>query len=222
MTTSALPGRRACPPALALLALLGCGHTCAGESYGAIGFPGAMGGYAHDVDERVVLRADYARLGSRRVDGAEEGIYYRGHAKFRRIGLFADFFPVGNGLRLTTGLTLNHMKMDLNSDLAGGTVNVGGVDYVVGQGAYFNVRVRMPRITPYLGIGWGHHRREAGWGLVADIGLSLGKPRLALDTNLDERGVAQADIARELGQLRDGLGQIRAIPQISVGMSYRY
>lgn len=198
------------------------GTARAGEAYGAIGMPGLMGGYAQEFSPKVTLRADYATLGSRRVDGTEEGIYYRGRVKARRVGLFADYFPMSNGFRLTSGLTLNHMKVRLDSDFSGGTVNVGGMDYVVGSGAYINARVQMPRVTPYVGIGWGHHRREPGWGVVADLGVSIGKAKVDVDTNLASFGVPQADIDREIGELRDAARDIRVIPQASVGMSYRY
>lgn len=198
------------------------GTARAGEAYGAIGIPGLMGGYAQEVSPRVTLRADYATLGSRQVDGTEEGIYYRGRAKARRVGLFADYFPMSNGFRITSGLTINHMKVKLNSDFSGGTVNVGGMDYVVGNGAYLNAQVQMPRVTPYLGIGWGHHRREPGWGVVADLGVSIGRAKVDVDTNLAAFGVPQTDIDREIRELRDAAHDIRVIPQASVGMSYRY
>lgn len=221
MTTSSLPCTLCRMTVAALLAGLGC-QAHAGESYGAIGLPGVMGGYAHELGPRMTLRADYATLGSRRLDGNEEGIYYKGRARFRRVGLFADYFPMSNGFRVSSGLTINHMKAQLDADLAGGSIDVGGTRYAVGPGAYFNARVRMPTVTPYLGIGWGHHRREAGWGVVADLGVSIGKAKVDVDTNLVQLGVAQADIDQEVRELRDAVDEFRVIPQASVGMSYRY
>lgn len=219
------PRPLAAPPLMALWAF---GLTAwspaahAGATYGAIGFPGVMGGYAHTVDDKVVLRADYAGLRSRSKDGEHEGIVYKGRVKFARLGLFADYFPVGNGLRLTGGLTLNHMSVDLKSDFHGGTVEVGGTSVPVTSADYFNVKARMPHVTPYVGLGWGHHGQAPGWGFFADLGVSVGKPRVTVDTNLDERGVPQADIDREMQELRDSADKIRVIPQVSFGLSYRY
>lgn len=194
----------------------------AGATYGAVGFPGVMGGYAHTVNDHVVLRADYAALRSRDKNGEEEGIVYKGRVKFARVGLFADYFPLGNGFRVTGGMTINRMKAELKSDFHGGVVNVGGMDVPVTPSDYFNVEVEMPRATPYVGIGWGHHGQAAGWGFFADVGVSIGKPKVSVHTNLQERGATQADIDRETRELRETAEKIRGIPQISVGVSYRY
>jgi hypothetical protein len=197
----------------------------AGEFYGGIGVPGLMAGYAQAVSDLVVLRADVATLGTRRKDGVQEGIDYRGTLKANRLGAFADYFPWGTPFRLTAGLTLNQMRVDLRSDFATGQlVTVGNNTVVVppGQSYYFNVRVKVPEFTPYLGVGWGHRDAAPGWGVVADLGASLGKAKVSVDTNVASAGISQADIDRETQQIKDGVGQIRVIPQLSLGVSYRY
>lgn len=195
----------------------------AGEAYGAVGFPGVMGGYAQPINERVVLRADYASLGSHNKDGQREGINYRGKLKLARVGLFADYFPSATGFRLTGGLTFNDMSLKLRSNMpAGSTINVGGVNYIATGNEYLNADVKIPKVTPYIGIGWGHHRREPGWGLIADLGVSIGKAKLDVDTNLASQGVQQADIDREVRDLRDDVAKVRVVPQLSLGASYRF
>ena len=211
--------------AATVLALGGAPLTTlhAGESYGSVGFPGVMAGYAHHLDDQVVVRADYAALRSRQMDGNEDGIKYKGTAKFRRVGLFADYFPTGNGLRVTGGLTFNHMKVDLNSDFSsGGSLDVGNANYVLPAGAYFNVRIKMPPVTPYVGVGWGHQGKRAGWGLLVDLGVSIGRAKVSVDTNLASMGVSQSDIDMETKQVRNGIGAIRVMPQATIGISYKY
>jgi len=195
-----------------------------GEVYTGLGFPGLMVGYAHAVDALVTARVDYASMGGRSRDGFEEGINYRGRARFARVGLFADYFPWNNGFRVTGGLTVNQMKVDLRADLQpGDTITVGDSTVTVpGSGYRFNVTVKVPPVTPYLGIGWGHHRREPGWGVIADLGASIGRAQVDIDTNLTEAGVSQADIDRETRELKDGVGKIRLVPQATLGISYRY
>lgn len=195
----------------------------AGEGYGAVGIPGVMGGYAHTLTDRVVLRADYASLGSHNKDGNREGINYKGKLKLARVGLFADYFPAGGGFRLTGGMTVNDMSLKLRSNMpAGSIVNIGGTNYIANGNEYLNADVKVPKVTPYLGIGWGHHRRDPGWGFIADLGVSIGKAKLDVDTNLATYGVSQADIDREVQDLRDDVAKVRVIPQLSVGMSYRF
>lgn len=213
-------------PALALAAALSpLMHSTAqaGEAYGAVGFPGVMGGYAQTVNDRLVLRADYASLGTHNKNGEREGINYKGKLKLGRVGLFADYFPGGNGFRLTGGLTVNDMSLKLRSNMpAGSTINVGGTNYIANGNEYLNADVKIPKVTPYVGIGWGHHRGEPGWGFIADLGVSIGKAKLDVDTNLASYGVSQADIDREVKDLKDDVAKVRVVPQLSVGMSYRF
>jgi hypothetical protein len=196
----------------------------AGEVYSGIGFPGLMVGYAHAVSDLVSLRTDFATLGSRTKNGDQEGINYRGTAKFSRLGVFADYFPWGNGFRLTGGLTINQTRIDLASDFhAGEVVTIGNSTLLVpASGYYFNVHVKVPNVTPYLGLGWGHQGIESGWGLVADLGASIGRAQIEVSTNLASAGVTPADIDRETSEIKDGVGKIRLIPQATIGISYRY
>lgn len=195
-----------------------------GEVYTGLGFPGLMVGYAHAVDALVTARVDYASMGSRSQDGFEEGINYQGRARFARVGVFADWFPWNNGFRVTGGVTVNQMKVELRADLQpGDTLTVGNATVTVpGSGYRFNVDIKAPRVTPYIGIGWGHHRREPGWGVIADLGASIGRAQVEIDTNLTDAGVSQADIDQETRQLRDGVGKVRFVPQATLGISYRY
>lgn len=212
--------------ALGALCMLSAGAQ-AGEIYGNIGLPGVMLGYAQPIGPNLTLRGDIATLGRHDKDGREEGIDYTGRLKAQRAGLFADWFPSGSGsgFRLTGGVTFNDVRADLQGRGNGGTINIGGRDYVTGPDDRFDVKIEFPRTTPYLGIGWGHPPSTAtGWGFVFDLGASIGKAKVrgsVSGPNLSGR-VSQADIDRELEELRDGAGKLRALPQLSVGLSYRF
>lgn len=199
----------------------------AGEVYAGIGLPGLFAGYAHPVTEKVTLRADYATLGSRKKDGNEEGIDYQGHVKIARLGAFADYFPWANsGFRLTGGVTINQIQANLRSKFAAGTIQTVGNDtnVLILPGDRFNARIRFPRVTPFLGIGYGHQPvKTTGWSFHADLGVSIGRPKLDIDTNLVERGaISQDDVDEETRELRDGLANVRVIPQLSLGVSWRF
>lgn len=88
----------------------------------------------------------------------------------------------------------------------------------------FNARIKFPSATPYVGIGWGHHAAGPGWGFVFDLGGSIGRAKVegsVSGPNLSGN-VSQADIDAELAQLRDGVGKVRFVPQVSIGASYRF
>ena len=210
----------------ALLAGLSTTPTHAGESYANVGIPGLMLGYAHSVNSQWGLRGDVATLGSVNRNFTESGITYQGTIKAQRLGLFADYFPMQGSFRLTGGLTFNHMRVSLKSQFDGTTsVTLGSQTLTPTAGDYFNAELKFPRVMPYLGVGWGHQAREQGLGFVADLGVMIGKAKVTTTQNVvaNHPGVvSQADVDAETQKLRDGVGDIRFVPQLSVGVSYRY
>lgn len=195
----------------------------AGSAYAQVGFPGVGIGYAQALNDVVTLRGDFSTMGSRSKNGTEEGINYNGKVKVSRWGLFADYFPLGNGFRLTGGATVNDMSVKLRSNITAGTsITVGNATVISNGTEYFNADIKFPKVTPYIGIGWGHADKTAGWGFVGDLGVSFGRAKVSIDTNVSQRGVSQADIDRETQEVKDGVGKIRVLPQATLGVSYRY
>jgi len=73
-----------------------------------------------------------------------------------------------------------------------------------------------------LGLGYGH-QLGSGWGFTFDLGASIGKAKISeTHTGTVLGNASQADIDRELAELRDGVGKIRLIPQISLGVATRF
>jgi len=198
----------------------------AGEAYGNIGVPGAMLGYAHSLNSSFGLRADVATLGSIRRDFTESGITYQGKIKSNRLGLYADYFPLQGGFRLTGGLSFGNTRVHLKSKFDGTTaVTVGSQTLTPSSNDYLSAEMKFPTTMPYLGIGWGHQAREQGLGFVADLGVLIGKAKLNTSQNLVANYpglISQADVDAETQKLRDGVGDVKVIPQVSVGLSYRY
>lgn len=200
---------------------LAAGAAHAGEVYAGIGLPGVMLGYAHPIHDSLTVRGDFATLGSRSKQQTEEGIDYDAKATLGRVGVFADWFVAG-GLRLTGGLTLNDFKVDLLARGNGQPITIGGRSYPTSGADRFKVAIKFPSTTPYLGIGYGH-QLSTGLGFVFDIGASIGKAKLSTEAsgpNLSQ--VSQADIDAETAELRDGVARLRALPQISFGVAYRF
>lgn len=195
----------------------------AGEVYGSIGLPGVMLGYAQPLGPQLGVRADLATLGNRSRDGTEEGIAYSGTLKTQRIGLFADWFPLGGSFRLSGGLTVNDYRLDMAATGAGGTLTIGNTTYTTTADDRFDVRIKFPSTTPYLGIGWGHHNASTGLRFSADLGAMIGKAKVSGTVSGPQaQNVSQADIDAELAELRDGVGRVKFIPQLSVGIGYSF
>lgn len=211
---------------LGLLACAGGARAAGGiELYGLVGIPGPGVGVGVPVGSGLTLRADIGGTDKISRSVTEDGITYDATGKATRIGLFADWFPWLGSFRLTGGLTLNDMKLDLNASGAGRVLQIGSNTYTLGADDRYEVRGEFPAATPYLGLGWGHHASAgAGWGFVADVGLSFGKPKVngrASGPWASQPGL-QADIDRETQTLRDTVGSFRVFPQLSVGVNYRF
>jgi len=204
----------------ALLVLAGAVQA-AGEVYGGIGLPGLMLGYAQPLNERFTVRGDVATLGSRSVTRTENVITYSGKLKAQRAGVFADWFAFSGGFRVTGGVTFNQFSLDLGARTnSGDTITIDNTAYT--QGGSLDISVKFPSTTPYLGIGWGHHSGK-GLGVVWDLGASIGRATVkgtlggALAT-----AVPQSKLDAELADIRDGVGKIRILPQVSLALNYRF
>jgi hypothetical protein len=206
--------------ALMLATAASPGH--AGELYAQVGLPGLMLGYAHPLNAQFGLRVDFATLGSRSGNRDEDGINYAGTLKLNRTALLADWFPLSGGFRLTAGVTANQYKLDLLATGAGGTLTVGNTTYTTTANDRLNVQVKYPTSTPYIGLGWGH---QTGNGLrfSLDVGAMIGKAKVSYSlAGPWSSQVSQADLDAELAELRDGVGKVRAVPQISLGLGYSF
>ena len=196
----------------------------AGEVYGNVGLPGVMLGYAQPVSDSLTLRADLGTLGSHDKDYEESGINYQGTAKLHRAGVFADWFAFGGGFRFTGGATFQNARLDLTADGAGQSFDIGGQTVVLAPGDRFDVRIKYPSVMPYLGIGYGHQPSGTGWGSVFDLGVSIGKPKVTGKVSGPTLSgqVSQEDVDAELAELRDDVGDIKVLPQLSIGVNYRF
>ncbi|MEY4564627.1 MAG: hypothetical protein RLZZ618_3904 [Pseudomonadota bacterium] len=199
----------------------------AGEVYGGIGLPGAMLGYAHSVSPSLTVRGDFATLGSRKERTTEEGVTYDSNIGFNRAGLFADWFPAGNGFRVVGGLTFNNLKADLSARGDGVTqFTIGSQTFTSNPNDRMDVSITYPKVTPYLGLGYGHHA-DKGWGFVFDLGASFGRAKVSethSGPSFSSSGgpVTQADVDAETQELRDGVAKVTFIPQVSLGVSYKF
>lgn len=206
---------------LGLLAGLGA-NVQAQDIYGGIGLPGLYTlGYAHPVSQSWGVRGEYAGGLSASANGTDNGVRYDATFKSSRAGLFADWFPFNGGFRLVGGVTANDTKLTVNG--------VGGPNTTIGNvttdttGKKFNVNLKYPSTTAYLGLGYGHHVSTKGLGFYADVGVTLGSFTAEIDTDLvGYNGITQADVDAQKKKMNDSLGGLSYLPSVSVGMVYRF
>lgn len=212
----------------ALMGLAAGGAAQAQEVYVGGGLFGVQIGYAHAVSRSVTLRGDYMTLGGGSKTTNESGTQYQANMKWNRTALLADWFPFeSSSFRFTGGATFNSVAIDLTAGGAGTSVDIAGTKYTLGANDAFNIKIKMPSTTPYLGLGWGHKQGGKGWGLHADLGVSVGQFKVT-ETRTGELanggalGVTQANADAEMADVRDGVAKVKFLPQVTMGVSYRF
>lgn len=216
--------------AILALALGGASLAQAQNIYLGVGLPNVYTvGYAHSMGSSWGLRGEYAGGTSLSTSGTSEGIEYDAKFKSSRAGVFADWFPFGGGFRLVGGLTSNDTRLDVSA--RGTTATIDG-NTVSLAGKYFNVAMKYPSATPYLGIGYGHQQSDKGLGFYFDLGVSFGSFSADVDTNLvgtpavDGNGnpttISQQDVDAEKKKLNDSLAGVSVLPSLSLGLVYRF
>ena len=202
--------------------LLGLPAAQAGEVYGQLGLPGFGVGYAQPINSTFGVRADWVSLGNRSKTQNEEGVDYAVKLNSSRLALLADIFPFQGSFRVTAGMTSNNYKLELDASGAGKVITVGSRSYTLTADDGYNVQIKFPSSTPYLGIGWGH-QQQTGLRFAADLGAMIGKAKLtSAGRGQFATTQGQADVDAELAELRDGVGKIRFVPQISFAIGYAF
>lgn len=210
---------------LALLLGANTCHAADHSAYLAVGLPGITVGYAYAISPMFGVRGDVGTTGSVNRAQTESGVDFKGTVKYNRAGLFGDWFPFSGGFRLTGGLTMVQMGMDLKSHFDGTTpVDINGHVLTPSASDYFNAKLKYPSTMPYLGLGWGHQGGDAGLGFSFDLGVSFGKPKLNTDTNLlaNYNFLNQADIDAKTEDVRKSLDKVSVLPAFSIGLNYRF
>jgi len=148
--------------------------------------------------------------------------------KSNRLGLFADWFPFDNALRLVAGLTWNDMAVDVTASSSATNFVTVNDKKVSLAGESYSVKLGFPKATPYVGVGLGHSpRKEAGLDFHADLGLMVGSFSSTITTSVLNKNiggvvVTQADIDKESQSMKDAISSLGVFPSLSVGLSYRF
>lgn len=185
-------------------------------------------GYAKPVNENWAVRAEYAFGPSWTYSDQVSKGSADVRLKSNRLGLFADWFPFDNALRLVAGLTWNDMAVDVTASSSATNFVTVNDKKVSLAGESYSVKLGFPKATPYVGVGLGHSpRKEAGLDFHADLGLMVGSFSSTITTSVLNKNiggvvVTQADIDKESQSMKDAISSLGVFPSLSVGLSYRF
>lgn len=216
--------------ALATLTLLAARPAAAVEAYAATGFPYALIGVAQPLNASFALRADFGTIAHHAYSGSTSDNDFKGNIHYARTALVGDWFVAEGGFRLTGGATFNQAKATMTASAHGGKITIGGVQYDAPSSVYYvQSELSFPKAAPYLGLGWGHHDSPAGLSFNFDLGAAIGtakatplKPSAALANELALSSSGSADLASENRDFQDTVRKFKAIPQLTLGLGYRF
>lgn len=190
-------------------------------------------GYAKPINDSWGMRGEFAITPkltyNDNVSGGSASVSF----KSSRLGLFADWFPFDNSLRLVGGLTLNDLKGDFNgASSASNFVTVNNKKVSLASETY-NASLTFPTATPYIGVGLGHNpKKDKGLGFHADVGLMIGSFTSSINTSLLNKPIptaagtfvtiTQDDLDAESKSVRDAISKVGVLPSLSLGLSYRF
>jgi len=216
--------------ALATLALAAARPAAAVEPYAATGFPYALVGIAQPINGMFAVRADFGTIAHHAYSGTTSDNDFKGNIDYNRGALLGDWFVAGGGFRLSAGATFNTAKATMTASSHDGKISLGGTQYNAPSSLYYvTSELSFPKATPYVGLGWGHHQSTPGLSFNFDLGASIGtakatplkaSPALASELALDQQG--SADLAQENRDFQDAVHKFKAIPQLTVGLGYRF
>jgi len=182
---------------------------------------GAGGDVALGLNKMIAVRAG-GHFASVKPSLDVEGITYNGALKWKNGQFLLDLHPMGNALRLSTGLFLNGNKINIAVDPAS-SVTLGGQTYAAAEIGTLSGAVTFQTAAPYFGLGFGSSGK-IGFGV--DLGVVLqGKPRVAYTGTTTLTGAAQQqfnqNVAAEMAQIQakvDDFSLVRYYPVLSAGL----
>ena len=228
--TSAQARARLAVGALAASALFAAGSAAAVEPYVATGFPYLLVGLAQPINASFAVRADFGSIAHHGYSGTTSDNDFKGNIDYSRAALLADWFVAEGGFRLSAGATFNQAKATMTASSHDGKISLGGVQYDAPSSLYYvQSDLSFPKAAPYVGLGWGHHDSAPGLSFNFDLGASIGtakatplkaSPALASELALNQQGAT--DLQQESHDFQDDVHKFKAIPQLTIGLGYRF
>ena len=190
------------------------------EIYGGVGSTGGEIGMAQALSDSLSVRFEGNVLGYR-THFATEGIDYDVRLKSKNVAAYLDGFIVG-GVRVTGGALIGSRRFHGTATSLGGTVMINGVSYPVSPGDGLDFDANFPRVTPYLGLGYGH-RANPGLQLYADAGVAYGRPKVVLSPTASlAMKVSPTDLLAEQQSAQNKADRYRTYPVLKVGVGYQF
>ncbi len=201
--------------------LLGPLAAAATEVYGGAGTTGGELGLAQALGASASFRLEVDAL-RYSTSFTTSGIDYDARFNATNAGIYLDGFVYAD-VRISAGALVGSRKMHGTATGIGSTISFNGVPYPVSPGDALNFEAKFPTVTPYLGVGYGHHDAAQGLHFYADAGVAYGRPKVTLSptASLIEK-VNPTDLLAEQSSVQDKADRYRAYPVLKIGVVYAF
>ncbi|KVP98193.1 hypothetical protein WJ96_06365 [Burkholderia ubonensis] len=208
--------------AVALFALTAVQAAHAHEIYSTVGTEGVGLGYGYSLSKSTDVRADFNffRLSH---SGTSGDLMYSGTAQLAHAGVYADWFPLSSvsGLRLTVGVLVGNDNVQAQFSPPGGVISVDGYS-VSTNGKTIHAKASLPKVSPYLGIGYGHNSAKKGFSFIADAGIAFGKASVTFDVPSELREADPTYASEQEAKWQRMADRLRFYPIVKLGMTYSF
>jgi hypothetical protein len=139
-------------------------------------------------------------------------------------GVIADYYPMGDGLRLSGGVRYNGNGSDISAS-PGGPVSLGGQSFQASEVGRLSGSISYAPVSPYLGIGY-EGEIASGLVLVGEIGTMIQTGRkVKLDSSggsLSGTPQMQQALDAERQSIGHDLDSTKFYPVASLAMKYSF
>lgn len=167
-----------------------------------------------------------------------DDIDYSGEISSTNLGAILDYHPFQSFFRLSAGLFMTDLGIDLTAKPSQSELEIGDNTYLSGASGNpleLTAEVDFAPVSPYIGLGWGNSLGQ-GLGFSFDIGvLMVGEAEVdfhasgtateqqsGLTIDVERNAEFQENMQKEQVEVEKDLEDLAVYPVIMMGISYTF
>ncbi len=209
------------PTLIATFLVLGLGAAQAQEKSpfsvgfgaGTLGLSGEVGYRMQEVGVRAGFNTfTYSRFETRNTINFDQSV------KLLSYDVLADWYPMGNGFRVTGGALINRNTIEMKGTTSSATI--GSTSYSAADVASLRGEITNNLINPYLGVGYVQSL-GGGLELSLDLGAAYqGSSKVTLSSTTN--AISQSDLDAQAAKIKSSSDSMPVYPVLNLKVNYRF
>jgi hypothetical protein len=209
------------PTLIATFLVLGLGAAHAQEkSPFSVGFGAGTLGVSGEIGYRmqeVGVRAGFSTFTYSRFE-TRNSVNFDQSIKLLSYNVLADWYPMGNGFRVTGGALINKNAIEMKGTT--GSATIGSTTYSAGDVASLRGDITHNLIDPYLGVGYVQSL-GGGLELSLDVGAAYqGSSKVTLSSTTN--AISQSDLNAQADKIKNSADSMPFYPVLNLKINYRF